>query len=53
MTSRDSPGASAPSVQGRLEHAPRTVTGKKPGGVGTISVVLCVCDGPALAIVMT
>jgi hypothetical protein len=39
-------------VQGRLEHAPRTVTGGKPVGVGTIRVVLSVCDGPALAIVM-
>ena len=53
MTSCDSPGANAPTAQGRAEHAPRTVTGEKPGGVGTIRVVPWVCDGPALTIVMT
>ena len=52
MTSRTSPGASSPSAQGRLEHAPRTVTGTKSRGVGIIRVVLSVCDGPTLAIVM-
>ena len=52
MTWRDSLGASAPTVHGRLEHAPRTATGRKPGGVGIIRVVVVVRDGPTLATMM-